>query len=923
MAVLIGICVSRSEGLATVCTFGAVFCVVRGVLLTACLFAVFAVCAVVGICYVSSTRACVTVFADRAIRSSCYVSGALDGLVAVLADRAVGLRTGVRCFSCTVAANAAVGVAKVSIAVLCAGDGCAAVLTGQAVVCKCLVSVASTNVTAEVTCYIMLIGEFVGRFAVFGATVTCSITSIGISVSESLFAFLGFGAGNIALAANLVENLSVVAIRGRLGYPITEGVGDTGRLTATSTYCAVAFRSRVSECCYAFLGFFSTAGAAFSCKNLSFETIRRCLFGPFYIGEVVLNNSSFVTYVTYRIAIVVIFVSDCRYIARSGFFLLAFGADTLFYLSIIAICGRLGYPIAEGVGDTGRLAANRTFCAIVRKRLVAKCRYIARSGFFHGAVCANAMLNLVVCAACGCLGCPITEGVCNSTVGTADAADRTVVRISLVAGALAVILAFVTYKVFNSVVYVRRYALESTAVDAILNAVICVVMFAHGITGAGFGYVTDVADANLDLCVIAVSGSIGYPIAEFMVNAACLTADLADRAVSIKRIVSMSGCADSCFFKSATDNGAGADLNLVIHAVFGSQGFPFAECVYDNSYIIAGFAVTVGVACMIVIMAESGFADLGFFSTADIAESVENFSSGTRYRNFNTEIGCVGVRDLSLEAAFCTVTLCITSVGVFMAKSGSAFLGFFYTAVLAFLCKNLGIEAVSGGFGFPIAEAVYILTNGTASVTYSITTVIIDVVADLSYLAANITVGIASVIVFVRRCIPKRSATVTVGITCVRILTIGGSGVLSTANVTGEIASVRVNVCLRDSEFSANVAILITIVCVYMYGGSQSTAELAARIAIVDINVLRSLAGFFTNVTFCIAGAVKHMGRSFFADLVAGRAFCGACACIGMLDRFAGLATKVTVEIGTAVVGVLNQGLAHFYITIITNCITV
>lgn len=326
---------------------------------------------------------------------------------------------------------------------------------------------------------------------------------------------------------------------------------------------------------------------------------------------------------------------------------------------------------------------------------------------------------------------------------------------------------------------------------------------------------------------------------------------------------------------------------------------------------------------MIEGMSESGFADHGFFSSADIAESVKNFSSGTGCRNFHTEIGYIGVLDLSLGAAFFTVALCITSVGVLMTECGGSFLGLFQTAVLAFLRKNLSIGAVCGGLGFPITETVYILAHGTASVTYSITAIVIDVVADLSYLAAFITVGIASVIVFVRLCIPKCSAKVTVGIAGVRVLAIGGSGVFSAANVTGEIAGIRVNVCLRDSECPANVTILVTIVCVYMYGNSQSTAELAACIAIVDINVFRSFASLFTNITFSITGAVIHVGRSFFANLAADRALFSASACICMLDRCAGLAAEVAVKIVAVIIGVLGQRLAHFKITIITDRIAV
>ena len=916
VAVLIGIGVSRSESLAAICALGAVLLVVGSVLLAACLLAVLAVRAVLGICYVSYACACITVLADRAIRSGCYVCRAGDGLGAVLANGTVSRGGRVRSLSYS-AADVTFRVTKVGVLVLCTGDRLTAVFAGQTVGCKCLMAVAGTNVPAKVADHVVLVGVLVRCLALVGAAVAGRVAVVGVGMSKRLLAFHGLLAACEADGAYLMKNLGVVTVSGGLDYPVAEAMLNRSGFVATVALGVASVLERVSKRLLAFLSLLSLAKDALSGENLCVVTVRGGLFCPFNTGEVVRNGSYRVADVTFGVAIVVIGVSK-RDVAVSGLFLVAFGAGTSLNLSVFAVSGGLGCPSAKAVLVAGGITAAAAYRAVVSLGGVAE-RDVAVSGLVNDTVRAVTDLNLCIVAVSGRQGLPSAELVCDAACLAADAAYRTIVCIGLVAGAFTVVAAIVTFKILDAVIVVRRNARKSASVDTIRCAIACVVVSVRGIALLGLFHLADAANADLNLCFVAVSGRQGLPSAELVIKAACLAADRADRAVFSVLAVSVCILAGLGLFKTAAFNGANAVQDLCIHAVFGSQRLPLAECVNDHSYVIAIRTVTGGVTIVVIFVTESGSAVLYVLCAANVAESVKDLSGGTGNANLDRVISHVGVGDLSLVAALCTVALRVAGIGEVMADRSRTFLGLGLAAVRTVSGKDLCVLAVGGGGGLPIAECVYVLANGAAGVTFSITAIVINVIVYRSLYAADVTVGIACVVVDVRLCVSERAAKVTVSVAGEGVNAIRGSGVLRAADVAGKVTGIGVNVRIRDPERAADVTVLVAAVGVNVLGYSQRATELAVCIAIVGVNVVGSLAGLLTNVTFAVTGRVEYVSRSLSARLAAYGAFGGAGTYVGVRNRLAGLAANVTVDVCAAVVGMIGLALAHLHVTFVTD----
>ena len=860
------------------------------------------------ICFVCLSGACVTVCANGAIRIERYVSRAGDGLATVLANGTICRRRSVRCFS-RGAAYVTVRIANEGVGVLRAGDRLSAVFANKAVIIQMLVTGAGTNVAAKLAAYVMLVSIFVRRNTLKGVTkVANGIACIRVGMLESRFAFLGFRACDAAFAANLVKDLCIVAIRFGLGYPVTEFMADFGRLAASCADGAIVCMGRMSKSADAFLGFFSAAFKALSCKDLCIVAICRCLFGPFNTLEIVLYGSCRAAGVTSGVAIVVVIVVKCKLVAGSGCFLMADRADLALDLILGAACGGLGFPCAEAVLKAACLTADGADLAIGFKRRVAEsCG--AGSGFFCAALVANPVLDLCIGAVFSRLGYPFAESMLNAACLAADTADGAIIYVRKMSGTFAVVSAFVTYEILDAVINVGRNALEAASILADRIAIIHISVSVSGSAGSGLFYAAGGADAIFDLIVVAILGGLGFPCAEAMLEAACLAADGADLAIGFKRRVAESRGADSGFFCAA--NRADAVLDLVIHAVFDGLGFPFAEGVCDHSDVIASLAVTGSVAGVGVGVSESGPADLGLSRSANGAESFKDLCGRAGYGNVNLEIRIVGVRDLSLCAA--TVALNVAIVGVDVVKRGSAFLRFLCAAIRTVSCENFSGGAACGSLGSPSTECVHALAESTASVTVGIAAVVVGVIVDGSYLAADVTVSIAGVIVNVRIGISERAAKVTVVIASVGVLASRGCGVLRAADVTGEGAGVGENVSLGDSERGANVTVLVAIVGVLVLGDSQCTAEFAVGVAVGLVNMLGSRSRSLTNVTFAVAGAIENVRCvSGFSFLAAQRARLGACTRIFMLGCLADLAASVTFNVGAAVIGVFRQRLAHF-----------
>ena len=819
------------------------------VILAACLFAICAVRAVVRICYVVCAGACIALLANRAVGSGCNVSRTCNCLVTVHADRAVCRRALVVNAGDCGAALGACGVTNVVVRVSGIGNCLAAVLARRAIVSESSVSIARTNVIAVVAGYVMLIIVEVRRRALKSAicTVTDCIALIIVEVTKSGLAFLSFFVFCRAERADLIENLCVVAIRRRLGYPLAVFV--SGRSLVATAIAVANLVARIGvlmiQSLVAESGLFSAANGAVSYLNLSIGAVCFRLGRPVVLKYVrnrsyVIASGNVTSGVAYVIkgmlngSYVVTVIVVALFIANEGVSMLADGIADLRFLHVTngavsrlnlgseAVCSSFGFPFAKDMLSTGnRRAANPT--------------------------------------------------------------DQAILFPSLVAGAFSVVTAIVTLKVSNAVVSMRRNALKAATNNITYSIAVVIVLV-------------------LDLSGVAAVLAVTYGIA-----------------IVIKCMVKSGNVANSGFFSLADI--ANSVLNLGIQALRGDLGLPFAECMNDNSHVIAILAVTIGVASMVEVVVQRALTGDNVFVAADVAESVKLFSGGTSSRELSLIVFGVAVRDGSLVVALRTVAGNVAIVIEDMAESRFALAGFFLTTETAISCFYFCAVAGSRRLNSPSGKVVNVGTNSLTGVTFCIASIVINVVSNNTGSAANVTIAVACMIVGVSSSNSQLAANVTVCIANGRVNVVGNHSQLA-ANVTSGVASVGVGVRLGNSGSAANVTGLITSIGISVIGNSERAAEVTVDVAIVVVNVIGSSSFFAANVTVGIAGAIVHMRRNIFANVVTSFALCGASALEGVVGSFSYLAANVAIGVSAVCVGVIALGYAGYEIALVTGGVT-
>jgi hypothetical protein len=289
----------------------------------------------------------------------------------------------------------------------------------------------------------------------------------------------------------------------------------------------------------------------------------------------------------------------------------------------------IAYDFVQIRLDVDLLIADRRF--LHGTKAVDNTDGIALASILYVTYVAISCLNLRLEAVSRSIGFPCTEGM----LGTGDAfaanpAKRAIQLEGKVAGAISVVAASVTYKVGDTIVGMRSDTDKAAALNVTLS-------------------VTVVGVYVLDLTRVAATLAVTYGIASM-----------------VKVMAKRSNVAGAGFFCFA--DLAKSVLNLVIKAIFGNLGYPFAEDVDDNSYVIAILAVAIGVASMVKFMAKRVLADNDILISADIAESLKQFGGGTGSCKLGFVVGGVGVSDLSLIVALCAVAGRIAIVVEYVAE---------------------------------------------------------------------------------------------------------------------------------------------------------------------------------------------------------------------------------------------------------------
>ena len=831
---------------------------------------------------------------------------------AILALRAIGSAVNVILAACLFAICAVRAVVRICY-VACAG-ACIAVLANRAVgsacnvsrTCNCLVTVHADRAV----CRRALVVNAADCGAALGA---CGVTNVNVRVS---------GIGNClaaVLARRAIVSESSVSIARTNVIAVVAGyvmliIIEVRRRTLES---AIAVTGRialiiieVAKSGLAFLGLFvfCRAERADLIENLCIVAICRRLGHPF---AVLMSGRSFIVAtlaVANLIAGIGILVVKCR-ITKSGLFSAANGAVSYLNLSIGAVCVRLGRPVVlkyvrnrSYVIASGNVTSGVTYVIEGMLNLsyvvtiIVVALFVTNEGvsmladgiadlrFLHVTNGAVSRLNLGSEAVCSGFGFPFAKDMLSA--GDSRAANPTHQAIlfpSLVAGAFSVVTAIVTLKVSNAVVGMRSNALKAATNNVTYSIAVVIVLV-------------------LDLSGVAAILAVTYGIA-----------------IVIKCMVKSGNVANSGFFSLADI--ANSVLNLGIQALRGDLGLPFAECMNDNSHVIAILAVAIGVASMVEVVVQRALAGDNVFIAADVAESVELFSGGTSSRELSLIVFGVAVRDSSLVVALRTVAGNVAIVIEDMAESRFALAGFFLTAETAISCFYFCAFAGSRRLNSPIGKVVNVGTNSLTGVTFCIASIVINVVGNNTGSAANVTIAVACMIVGVSSSNSQLAANVTVCIANGRVNVVGNHSQLA-ANVASGVASVGVGVRLGNSGSAANVTGLITRIGISVIGNSERAAEVTVDVAIVVVNVIGSSSFFAANVTVSIAGAIVHMRRNIFANVVTSFALCGASALEGVLGSFSYLAANVAIGVSAVCVGVIALGYAGYEIALVTGGVT-
>lgn len=831
LTVAISVGVSRSEVLSANFALRAV-CIGVGLMRNAAgLLTILAKNAVLGISHVVDTGARIAFYANGAIGFESYVLSAFDSSAALSTNCAVFLGRNVLANFSFEATYVAVRITVVRVGMLGIGNAFAAVFANGAIRFQSLVAVAGTLevTTLVVAGYVVFIREKVRRRARCAAfAITGIVTLIGVSMAECCFADLGCFARCSAFAADLMKDFIIKACCSRLGYPsIAEVMGDcSGEIATFAVTIRVAVVIKgVIQSLIAFSGFLCVALCANSVFNLRIGAVSLGLGFP--IAEEVINRS----YVVTSLAV-------AGGVART--------VEEM--LNVLSDIGAI-LIVAGGIAFEGECMSTDG---------------IAFLRFGHFTICASANLYLSLEAVSGREGFPIAEYMhCIGDICAANPANRTIRYRGKVAGAISVVSATVTDKVGNFIVGMRCDALKSAslnvtnriavivinmlgytnkgatlAVTSGVTSVIVKVIKSRNVTVSGFFCFTNNAESVLNLDIGAVCGDLGNPIAKAVSDNSYIIAIL----TVASGIASMiKGVSENCFsvclvFISA--NVAESVKNFSRGAGCGHQSSKFIDVSMSGfSLVIALCAVASGVAIMVENVTECGSTLNCFFNAAESTKSCNYFCGIAVCRSFGLPIGEV--------VNVITNGLAVVTIGI-------------ASIVINMLGNNAGRAAnVTIGIARVIVHVIFCNSKLTANVAIRIASGRILVVGNHSKLAANIASGVAIVGVHVCRRNSGSGTNITSLVAIVGVH-VGGYSERA-AEVTVGIAVVAVNVLGSLSHFAASVTIGVAgaVVDMSLEIRALCTADIALYRASTLVSVCNGCSYFAASITLGVTAVSK------------------------------------------------------------------
>lgn len=466
------------------------------------------------------------------------------------------------------------------------------------------------------------------------------------------------------------------------------------------------------------------------------------------------------------------------------------------------------------------------------------------------------------------------------------------------------IVAMLASNVVLVCIFVRGDALKSavlTVADFITNVGVDMAKRRFTLAGLGIGCATYCTKLLLNLCFKAGCGRLGNPFAptvrDFSLKITAFTVTIGITGIVvivIQRIITRAR-----LFAAAS--GANTILNFCFKAGCGCLGGPFAILMIvliDNSYEITVLTVAIGIAIVLECMTECGLAGRGFFSAANIAETMQYLRRCAGCSKLCFKFGDIRVGCFSGIIAFCAVAGNVACVVEYVSKCLADLSGLFSAANGTISDLNTGILAIGRSLAEPSAEIVNVLTNRSAVVANCITCIIVLVIVDGSGCAADVAITVAGVIIGVGLGNSEFAADVTVRI-ALRGVDVVGSHSELTANVAGGVTCVGVLVRFGNSQFAADVAGFVAGVGVNVCGSSFCAAGITGCVTIRGINMLVGLSGCAAGVAFAVTGAV-----------------------ILVRECFAGGAANIAGSVGAICEGVLCLRCARAVLTVVASGIT-